>query len=150
VFGFISRGGYDWADRFPLVVSAAPELPQESFVLDGEVVVLRPDSVSDFDALSSRKHDKCAMLCACLAAKARISVRCRSPSAKPTSRNSSRTQSTESLPPSMSRAIAVTFCSRSRAIWASRGLSRSASIGLRRRPVQTLGQDQEPRAPNLQ
>jgi bifunctional non-homologous end joining protein LigD len=26
-----SRGGYDWPDRFPLIVSGAMELPQESF-----------------------------------------------------------------------------------------------------------------------
>jgi bifunctional non-homologous end joining protein LigD len=48
----ISRGGYDWDDRFPLIVSAALELPQQSFVVDGEVVVLRPDGVSEFDALA--------------------------------------------------------------------------------------------------
>jgi bifunctional non-homologous end joining protein LigD len=58
----ISRGGYDWADRFPLIVAGALELPQEHFVLDGEVVVLKPDGVSDFDALASRKHDKHAQL----------------------------------------------------------------------------------------
>jgi bifunctional non-homologous end joining protein LigD len=58
----ISRGGQDWARHFPLIVSAALKLPQASFVLDGEVVVLKPDGVSDFDALHSRKHDKRAML----------------------------------------------------------------------------------------
>jgi bifunctional non-homologous end joining protein LigD len=31
-------------------------------VIDGEVVVLKPDGVSDFDALASRKHDKRALL----------------------------------------------------------------------------------------
>jgi bifunctional non-homologous end joining protein LigD len=30
-------------------------------VIDGEVVVLRPDGKSDFDALHSRKHDKRAL-----------------------------------------------------------------------------------------
>jgi bifunctional non-homologous end joining protein LigD len=45
------------AERFPLVVSAALKLPLERFVLDGEVVVLDKDGVSDFDALASRKHD---------------------------------------------------------------------------------------------
>jgi bifunctional non-homologous end joining protein LigD len=58
----ISRGGHDWADRFPLIVSAALKLPETHFVIDGEVVVLRPDGVSDFDALASRKHDKRAQL----------------------------------------------------------------------------------------
>jgi bifunctional non-homologous end joining protein LigD len=58
----LSRGGHDWADRFPLVVAAALKLPLERFVLDGEVVVLHPDSVPDFDAPASRRHDKRAML----------------------------------------------------------------------------------------
>jgi bifunctional non-homologous end joining protein LigD len=58
----ISRGGHDWAKRFPLIVEGALKLPQKSFVIDGEVVVLRPDGVSDFDALHSRQHDKRALL----------------------------------------------------------------------------------------
>jgi bifunctional non-homologous end joining protein LigD len=58
----ISRGGHDWAKRFPLIVAAALKLPQESVVLDGEVVVLDKEVKSDFDALASRKHDKRAML----------------------------------------------------------------------------------------
>jgi bifunctional non-homologous end joining protein LigD len=45
----VSRGGHDWADRFPLIVA-------------GEVVVLDKAGVSDFDALSSRKHNKRAQL----------------------------------------------------------------------------------------
>jgi hypothetical protein len=28
------------------------------FAIDGEVIALRPDGTSDFDALASRKHDK--------------------------------------------------------------------------------------------
>jgi len=58
----ISRGGHDWAKRFPLIVAAALKLPEKNFVIDGEVVVLMPDGISDFDALASRKHDKRAML----------------------------------------------------------------------------------------
>jgi ATP-dependent DNA ligase len=57
----ISRGGRDWGQHFPLIVAGALKLPLESFILDGEVVVLRPDGVSDFDALASRKHDKHAL-----------------------------------------------------------------------------------------
>jgi bifunctional non-homologous end joining protein LigD len=59
---FISCRGHDWTRRFPLIVSVARKLPLESFVIDGELVVLRPDGVSDFDALISRKHDKRAQL----------------------------------------------------------------------------------------
>ena len=58
----ISRGGHDWAKRFPLIVKGALKLPQKSFVIDGAVVVLDKNGISDFDALTSRKHDKRAML----------------------------------------------------------------------------------------
>jgi bifunctional non-homologous end joining protein LigD len=54
----ISRGGHDWSKRFPLVVAAALKLRRKNFVIDGEVVVLDKDGVSDFDALASRQHDK--------------------------------------------------------------------------------------------
>jgi hypothetical protein len=54
----ISRGGHDWAQRFPLIVASALKLRQKRFVIDGEVVVLRLDGNSDFDALASRQHDK--------------------------------------------------------------------------------------------
>jgi bifunctional non-homologous end joining protein LigD len=58
----ISRGGHDWAKRFPLAVEAALKLRPKQFVIDGEVVVLDKDGISDFDALASRKHDKQAQL----------------------------------------------------------------------------------------
>ena len=58
----ISRGGLDWAKRFPLIVEAALKLRPEHFVIDGEVVVLAADGISDFDALASRKHDERAQL----------------------------------------------------------------------------------------
>jgi len=58
----ISRGGHDWAKRFPLIVSSALKLSEKHFVIDGEVVVLDKEGKSDFDALASRKQDKQAML----------------------------------------------------------------------------------------
>jgi bifunctional non-homologous end joining protein LigD len=54
----ISRGAHDWARYFPLIVAGALKLRPKHFVLDGEVVVLDKDGVSDFDALASRKHNK--------------------------------------------------------------------------------------------
>jgi ATP-dependent DNA ligase len=54
----ISRGGHDWARRFPLIVTAALKLRQEHFVLDGETVVLGLDGVSDFGALRSGRHNE--------------------------------------------------------------------------------------------
>jgi bifunctional non-homologous end joining protein LigD len=52
-----TRGGHDWADRFPAIVEAASRLRAQSFLIDGEAVVCRADGVSDFDALRSRRRD---------------------------------------------------------------------------------------------
>ena len=52
-----TRPGFDWTDRFPLIVAADERLRATSFVLDGEGVILRSDGVSDFDRLHSRRHD---------------------------------------------------------------------------------------------
>jgi hypothetical protein len=54
----ISTGGRDGADRFPLIVSAALKLPEMHFAIDGEVVALRREGTSDFQAMASRKRDK--------------------------------------------------------------------------------------------
>ena len=54
-----TRGGHDWADRFPAIVEAAGRLKAQSFMIDGEAVIYRPDGVSDFDALriGRRAHE---------------------------------------------------------------------------------------------
>src|SRR3954464_1080231 len=49
-----TRGGYDWADRFPAIVEAAGRLKAQSFMIDGEVIVRRHDGLSDFNALRYR------------------------------------------------------------------------------------------------
>lgn len=60
----ITRGGYNWTDRYPWIVEAARKIRQKRFVLDGEAVVLGVDGISDFDALHSRKHDDEVQFCA--------------------------------------------------------------------------------------
>ena len=60
----ITRGGYNWTDRYPWIVDAARKVRQKRFVIDGEAVVLGVDGVSDFDALHSRQHDEAVQLCA--------------------------------------------------------------------------------------
>lgn len=47
----ITRGGHDWTHRFPAIAQAAASLPGESFILDGEAVVLDKEGRSDFSAL---------------------------------------------------------------------------------------------------
>jgi bifunctional non-homologous end joining protein LigD len=58
----ISRNGYDFTSRYPLVALAAYLLPIKSFVIAGEVVVCREDGVTCFESLRSRRHDKAAIV----------------------------------------------------------------------------------------
>jgi bifunctional non-homologous end joining protein LigD len=53
----ITRGGYNWTDRYPWIVEAARKNRVKQFIIDGEAVVLGVDGVADFNALHSRKHD---------------------------------------------------------------------------------------------
>jgi bifunctional non-homologous end joining protein LigD len=54
----ISRGDHDWAQGFPLIIQGALRLRQKYFTIDGEVVVLDKNGISNFDALALRRHDK--------------------------------------------------------------------------------------------
>ncbi len=49
----VSRNQKDWTERFPEVADAVRALPCENLVLDGEVVVQRPDGTNDFQALQN-------------------------------------------------------------------------------------------------
>ena len=60
----ITRGGYDWTKRHPWIVEAALKNRTKHFVIDGEAVVLGVDSISDFNALHSAKHNEEVQLCA--------------------------------------------------------------------------------------
>jgi bifunctional non-homologous end joining protein LigD len=48
-----TRRGYDWATRFPTLVSAAQKLNIEAAIIDGEVVVVAENGDTDFAALES-------------------------------------------------------------------------------------------------
>jgi ATP-dependent DNA ligase len=52
-----SKGGHDWAGRYPWIVETALKIRKTQFILDGEAVVLGVDGISDFNALHSRKVD---------------------------------------------------------------------------------------------
>jgi ATP-dependent DNA ligase len=60
----ITRGGYNWTDRYPWIVEAALKNRQKRFIIDGEAVILGVDGISDFDALHSGKHNDEVQLCA--------------------------------------------------------------------------------------
>lgn len=50
---FISRNGKDWTTRFRTLGEAARELPVESAIIDGEVVVIQPNGTTSFQALQN-------------------------------------------------------------------------------------------------
>jgi ATP-dependent DNA ligase len=60
----ITKGGYDWTKRYPWIVEAALKNRTKHFVIDGEVVILGVDGISDFHALHSGKHNEEVQLCA--------------------------------------------------------------------------------------
>jgi bifunctional non-homologous end joining protein LigD len=54
----MSRNGKDWTARFPEIARAIAKLPVGHGVLDGEVVALRSDGVSDFQMLQNMLKTK--------------------------------------------------------------------------------------------
>jgi ATP-dependent DNA ligase len=60
----ITRGGYDWTNRYPWIAESALKNRIKQFVIDGEAVVLGVDGISDFNALHSGKHNDEVPLCA--------------------------------------------------------------------------------------
>lgn len=49
----LSRRSKDWSGKFPAVVQELQSFPVKQAILDGEIVVLRPDGTSDFQALQN-------------------------------------------------------------------------------------------------
>jgi bifunctional non-homologous end joining protein LigD len=60
----VTRNGYDFADRFPLVVEAITALPARSCVVDGEAIVVDEKGLSVFDLIRYRRQDHAVTLCA--------------------------------------------------------------------------------------
>jgi bifunctional non-homologous end joining protein LigD len=52
-----TRGGYDWAHRYPLIVQAVSLLPVRSCLIDGEAVVCDDDGLPIFQRLRHRHDD---------------------------------------------------------------------------------------------
>jgi bifunctional non-homologous end joining protein LigD len=53
----LTRNGYDWIGRFPLIAAAAETLRARSFLIDGEAVACDGDGLPVFDRLRYRRHD---------------------------------------------------------------------------------------------
>jgi len=59
----ITPNGYDFAERYPLIVEAISSLKVSSIVVDGEAMCFT-GAMHDFDKLWNRTHDHEAKLCA--------------------------------------------------------------------------------------
>jgi bifunctional non-homologous end joining protein LigD len=58
----LTRHGYDWSGRFPLIAEAAGALQVRSFLIDGEAVACDQDGMPSFDRLRYRRGDGTAFL----------------------------------------------------------------------------------------
>jgi bifunctional non-homologous end joining protein LigD len=59
----MTRKGYDFADRFPLIIDAIAALPARSCVIDGEAIACDENGLSVFDLLHHQRRDQIVMLC---------------------------------------------------------------------------------------
>jgi hypothetical protein len=57
-----TRRAVDYTDRLPLIAAAAARLKADSFTIDGEAVVIRPDGLSRFDELRRLENARRAVL----------------------------------------------------------------------------------------
>ena len=60
----LTRNGYDFSERYPLIVAAVEALPAESCVIDGEAIACDERGLSVFDMIRWRQHDNAVTLCA--------------------------------------------------------------------------------------
>ena len=60
----ITRNGYDFNARFPLIVAAVEALPAQSCVVDGEAIACDETGLSVFEMIRWRQHDTGVTLCA--------------------------------------------------------------------------------------
>jgi bifunctional non-homologous end joining protein LigD len=60
----VTRNGYDFADRFPLVTAAIEELPVKSCIIDGEAIVCDDSGLAVFDLIRGHATNAGAVLCA--------------------------------------------------------------------------------------
>jgi ATP-dependent DNA ligase len=58
----ITRGGYDWSDRYPLIAAAAAALAVPSCLIDGEAIACDAKGLADFQLLRRRRHDHAVTL----------------------------------------------------------------------------------------
>jgi len=54
----ISRNGKDWTSKFPSLMDSLAELPVTNTILDGEIVVMRGDGTTSYQALQNALHSR--------------------------------------------------------------------------------------------
>ncbi len=59
----VTRNGYNFADRFPLIVEAIAALPASSCVVDGEAIAVDENGLSVFDLIRHLRQDHAVTLC---------------------------------------------------------------------------------------
>ena len=64
IIRLITRNGYDFSDRFLLIVDAVAALPVRSCIVDGEAIAVDEDGLSVFDLVRNRRQDDAVLLCA--------------------------------------------------------------------------------------
>jgi bifunctional non-homologous end joining protein LigD len=60
----MTRNGYDFSERFPLIVAAIADLKARSCVIDGEAIACNENGLSVFELIRYRQHDHAVTLCA--------------------------------------------------------------------------------------
>jgi bifunctional non-homologous end joining protein LigD len=60
----LTRNGYDWTGRFPLIVGAVDALLVGSCLIDSEAIACDGDGLADFQLLRRRRDDRRVALCA--------------------------------------------------------------------------------------
>ena len=60
----LTRNGYDFRERYPLIVAAVEALPAVSCVVDGEAIACDERGLSVFDMVRWQRHDHGVTLCA--------------------------------------------------------------------------------------
>jgi ATP-dependent DNA ligase len=58
----LTRKGYDWSGRYPLISDAANALKAPSFLIDGEAVVCDDRGLAMFERLRGRRYDAIVFL----------------------------------------------------------------------------------------
>ena len=60
----ITRNGYDFSERSPLIVAAVAALPSRNCCIDGEAIARDENGLSVFEMIRWRQHDRAVTLCA--------------------------------------------------------------------------------------